>query len=136
VHLGQAAQHRRKVFVRVALAVVQRVDRRAQLLDGAAGEVLRGVEVGGPWASETNASMPCVSASSPVAALSASGMVVSSLGSITETSGTRARPIIVILVRRSVSVTMQNWETSAPVPEVDGSMINGGIGCSIRSMPS
>ena len=63
-------------------------------------------------------------------------MVVSSRGSITETSGTSARPMIVILVCRSVSVTMQNCETSAPVPDVDGSMIIGGIGCSIRSMPS
>jgi hypothetical protein len=80
--------------------------------------------------------MPWVSASSPVAALSASGMVVSSRGSITETSGTSARPMMVILVCRSVSVTMQNWETSAPVPDVDGSMISGGIGCSMRSMPS
>ena len=44
--------------------------------------------------------------------------------------------MMVIFVCRSVSVTMQNWETSAPVPDVDGSMIIGGIGCSIRSMPS
>ena len=92
--------------------------------------------VSGPWASETNASMPWVSASSPVAALSASDIVVSSRGSITETSGTSARPMMVILVCRTVSVTMQNWETSAPVPDVDGIMISGGIGCSMRSMPS
>ena len=92
--------------------------------------------VSGPWASETNASMPWVSASRPVAALRSSGIVVSSRGSITDTSGTSARPMMVILVCRSVSVTMQNWETSAPVPDVDGSMIIGGIGCSIRSMPS
>ena len=90
----------------------------------------------GPWASDTNASMPWVSASSPVAAFSHSGMVTSSRGSMTDTSGTSARPMIVILVCRSVSVTMQNCETSAPVPDVDGIMISGGIGCSIRSMPS
>ena len=80
--------------------------------------------------------MPWVSASSPVAAFSASDIVTSSRGSITETSGTSARPMIVILVCRTVSVTMQNCETSAPVPDVDGIMISGGIGCSIRSMPS
>ena len=92
--------------------------------------------VSGPCASETNASMPWVSASSPVAAPSASDIVVSSRGSITETSGTSARPMMVILVCRTVSVTMQNWETSAPVPDVDGIMISGGMGCSMRSMPS
>jgi hypothetical protein len=46
VYPGQPAQHRREVFVRVALAVVQRVDRGAQLLDSPAGEVLGGVEMG------------------------------------------------------------------------------------------
>ena len=49
------------------------------------------------WPSDTNASMPWVSASSPVAALSHSGIVVSSRGSMTVMSGTRARPRIVIL---------------------------------------
>jgi hypothetical protein len=44
--------------------------------------------------------------------------------------------MMVILVCRTVSVTMQNWETSAPVPDVDGIMISGGMGCSMRSMPS
>ncbi len=76
--------------------------------------------VSGPRARDTNASMPWVSASSPVAAFSSSGIVVSSRGSITETSGTSARPMIVIFVWRRVSVTMQNCETSAPVPDVDG----------------
>ena len=84
--------------------------------------------VSGSCASETNASMPWVSASRPVAAPSSSDIVVSSRGSITETSGTSARPMIVIFVCRTVSVTMQNWETSAPVPDVDGIMISGGIG--------
>ena len=44
--------------------------------------------------------------------------------------------MIVILVWRAVSVTMQNCETSAPVPDVDGIMISGGIGWAILSMPS
>ncbi len=44
--------------------------------------------------------------------------------------------MIVILVCRSVSVTMQNCDTSAPVPDVVGIMMSGGIGWSIRSMPS
>ena len=41
----------------------------------------------GLWASETNASMPWVSASRPVAALSHSGIVISSRGSVIEMSG-------------------------------------------------
>lgn len=94
------------------------------------------VGVSGPCARETKASMPCVSASRPVAALSHCGIVTSSRGSMTDTSGTSARPMMVIFVWRSVSVTMQNCETSAPVPDVDGIMIRGGIGWVIRSMPS
>ena len=82
----------------------------------------------GLWASDTNDSMPWVSASRPVAALSHSGMVISSRGSVIEMSGTRARPMIVIFTDRSVSVTMQNCETSAPVPEVLGIISSGGIG--------
>ena len=46
VHAREPPEHRRQVLVRLALAVVQRVDRRPQLLDGAAREVLGGVEVG------------------------------------------------------------------------------------------
>ncbi len=80
--------------------------------------------------------MPCVNASNPVAALSHSGMVVSRRGSMTVISGTRARPRMVILVLRVVSVTMQNCETSAPVPEVDGSTTSGGIGMVALSTPS
>ena len=80
--------------------------------------------------------MPWVSASRPVAALSQSGIVVSRCGSTIDMSGTSARPRIVILVLRAVSVTMQNCETSAPVPEVDGTITIGGIGSAIRSTPS
>ena len=72
--------------------------------------------------------MPCVSASRPVAALSQSGIVVRRRGSMTVMSGTSARPRMVILVLRVVSVTMQNCETSAPVPDVDGTTTSGGIG--------
>ena len=50
----------------------------------------------GLCASDTNASMPWVSASRPVAALSHSGIVISSRGSVIEMSGTSARPMIVI----------------------------------------
>ena len=82
----------------------------------------------GLCASDTNDSMPWVSASSPVAALSHSGIVVSSRGSVIEMSGTSARPMIVIFTERAVSVTMQNWETSAPVPDVLGIISSGGIG--------
>ena len=46
VHAREPAQHRRQVLVGLALAVVQRVDRRPQLLDGPPREVLGGVEVG------------------------------------------------------------------------------------------
>ena len=88
------------------------------------------------WPSDTNASMPWVSASRPVAALSHSGIVVSSRGSMTVRSGTSARPRIVILVLRVVSVTMQNCDTSAPVPDVDGTTTSGGIGSRALSTPS
>ena len=80
--------------------------------------------------------MPWVSASRPVAALSASGIVVSSRGSVSEMSGTSARPITVIFTERSVSVTMQNCETSAPVPEVLGIISIGGIGRVTWSTPA
>ncbi|SLC35636.1 Uncharacterised protein [Mycobacteroides abscessus subsp. abscessus] len=36
--------------------------------------------------------------------------------------------MMVILVPRVVSVTMQNCDTSAPVPDVVGTITNGGIG--------
>ena len=88
--------------------------------------------VSGPRASDTNASMPWVSASRPLAALSHSGIVTSSRGSTTDTSGTSARPMMVISVRRRVSVKVQDCERSAPVPDVLGNMISGGIGCSMR----
>ena len=89
----------------------------------------------GLWASDTNDSMPWVSASRPVAAFSHSGIVISSRGSVIEMSGTRARPMMVIFTDRSVSVTMQNWETSAPVPDVLGIISSGGIGLATRSTP-
>lgn len=63
-------------------------------------------------------------------------MVVSSRGSITEISGTRVRLMMVIFTCSVVSVTTQNCETSAPVPEVEGTMTVGGIGCTTRSTPS
>ncbi len=80
--------------------------------------------------------MPCVSASRPVAALSHSGIVVSSRGSVIDVSGTSARPMMVIFTDRSVSVTMQNCETSAPVPDVVGIINSGGIGCNTWSTPA
>ena len=87
-------------------------------------------------ARDTNASIACVSASSPLAALSHSGMVVKRRGSITEISGTSVRLMIVILMRAAVSVTTANWDTSAPVPEVEGTITVGGIGCTTLSTPS
>ena len=90
----------------------------------------------GLWASDTNDSMPWVSASRPVAAFSCSGMVISRRGSVIEMSGTRARPMMVIFTWRSVSLTMQNWLTSAPVPEVLGIISSGGIGWVTRSTPA
>ena len=88
------------------------------------------------WPSDTNASMPCVRASRPVAALSQSGIVVNRRGSMTVVSGTSARPRMVILVLRVVSVTMQNCDTSAPVPDVDGTTTSGGMGTCALSTPS
>jgi len=92
--------------------------------------------VSGLWARDTKASTPCVSASSPVVALSQSGMVVRRRGSITEISGTSVRLMMVILMWAAVSVTTANCDTSAPVPEVDGTIAVGGIGRSTLSTPS
>jgi hypothetical protein len=85
---------------------------------------------------DTYASMPWVSASSPVAAARSAGMVDSSRGSVTEISGTSARPMIVTFTLLAVSVMMQNWETSAPVPAVDGIISSGGIGRVTGSTPA
>ncbi len=51
-------------------------------------------------------------------------------------SGTSARPMIVIFTERAVSVTMQNWDTSAPVPDVLGIISSGGIGLLTWSTPA
>jgi len=79
--------------------------------------------------------MPWVRASRPVAAARSSGIVISSRASVTEMSGTRARPMIVIFTALAVSVMMQNWDTSAPVPAVVGIISSGGIGWHTRSTP-
>ena len=63
-------------------------------------------------------------------------MVVSTRGSITVMSGTSARPRMVILVPRAVSVTMQNCDTSAPVPDVVGTTTSGGMGMVALSTPA
>ena len=57
-------------------------------------------------------------------------------GSVTEISGTSARPPIVTLRCRVVSVTTQNCDTSEPEPPVVGTITIGGIGLVARSMPS
>ncbi len=44
--------------------------------------------------------------------------------------------MMVTFTERSVSVTMQNCETSAPVPDVLGIISSGGIGFSTRSTPA
>jgi hypothetical protein len=80
--------------------------------------------------------MPWDSASRAVCAESSAGIVVSRLGSVTEMSGTSARPAIVALSLRVVSVMTQNWETSEPEPPVLGTMTIGGMGLPIVSMPS
>ncbi len=43
--------------------------------------------------------------------------------------------MMVTFTERAVSVTMQNWLTSAPVPDVLGMIRSGGIGWVIRSTP-
>ena len=80
--------------------------------------------------------MAWLSASRPVWAVSSGGIVVSSSGSVSEISGTSARPPIVAFSPRSVSVTTQNCETSAPEPPVVGTITMGGMGLVARSMPS
>ena len=44
--------------------------------------------------------------------------------------------MIVTFTALAVSVMMQNWETSAPVPAVDGIISSGGIGRVTRSTPA
>ena len=63
-------------------------------------------------------------------------MVVSSAGSMIDRSGTSARPMIVTFTERAVSVMMQNWDTSAPVPDVLGIISSGGIGLLTWSTPA
>jgi len=87
-------------------------------------------------ASETEDSIAWLSASRPVCAVSSLDMVMSSSGSVSEMSGTSARPPIVALIRCLVSVTTQNWDTSEPEPPVVGTMTMGGIGLVARSIPS
>jgi hypothetical protein len=62
--------------------------------------------------------------------------VVKSSGSVSEISGTSARPPIVTLNWRRVSVTTQNCDTSDPEPPVVGTITIGGIGLVARSIPS
>ena len=69
-------------------------------------------------------------------AVSSGDIVVRISGSVSETSGTSARPPIVALRPREVSVTTQNCDTSAPEPPVVGTMTMGGIGLVARSIPS
>ena len=64
------------------------------------------------------------------------GMVVSARGSVTEMSGTSARPPIVALMWRLVSVTTQNWDTSEPDPPVVGTMTVGGSGPGTLATPA
>ena len=87
-------------------------------------------------ASDTHDSIAWLSASSPVCAVNSADIVVSNSGSVTEISGTSARPPIVALKRRLVSVTTQNCDTSDPEPPVVGTITIGGIGLLAWSMPS
>ena len=80
--------------------------------------------------------MQWVSTSIPHWAVTSGGTVASTRGSTTVTSGTRPRPMIVILVCRAGSLTMQNWDTSEPLPAVVGMATTGGNGRVARSMPS
>ena len=64
------------------------------------------------------------------------GTVVSVRGSVTEMSGISARAPIVIFIRRAVSVTTQNCETSDPDPPVVGTMTVGGSGPSTFPTPA
>ena len=72
----------------------------------------------------------------PVCAVNSGDIVVSTCGSVTEISGTSARPPIVAFRRRLASVTTQNCDTSDPEPPVVGTITIGGIGLVARSMPS
>ena len=72
--------------------------------------------------------MAWLKASMPVWAVTRPSMVESSSGSEMEISGISDFEMIVILILRSLSAIMENWDTSEPEPEVEGSTISGGSG--------
>ena len=69
---------------------------------------------------ETKDSTACVSASMPVAAVTARGMPVISAASSAAITGTSLPSTIGVLVRATVSVTTATAVTSEPVPAVVG----------------
>ncbi len=94
------------------------------------------MSVSGVAASETKDSMPCVRASTPVAAASSLSFVLSSSGSTMAMSGTSDLEMIDILSLRCESTMMVNWLTSEPAPAVVGTITIGGKGRVILLIPS
>ncbi len=81
---------------------------------------------------ETYASMPCVSVSTPTAAVSDGGIDNVSSKSTSASVGNRLTLSIIIFTSRSVSVITATFVTSLPVPAVVGMAISGTPGRGIR----
>src|SRR5512138_2192332 len=90
----------------------------------------------GVAAMETYASTACVSASIPVAAVSAGGLPTMSTGSLIATFGVQRQSTIAIFTCVLVFVMMQKRVISLAVPAVVLIATNGGIGFLVLLMPS
>ena len=84
---------------------------------------------------EMYASIACVNASTPTAAVRCGGVVSESNASTIATRARRHGLLSIILTFRSVSVITVTLETSLPVPPVVGMAINGALGFGILSTP-
>ncbi|MNJ60384.1 hypothetical protein D3C77_561080 [compost metagenome] len=90
----------------------------------------------GVAAVDTYASIACVNASKPVAAVSEGGIPIINSGSLIDNAGVTCLSTIAIFTLRAVSVMIVNFVTSLPVPAVVLIAIKGTIGFSDTSTPS
>ena len=74
---------------------------------------------------EIYASIACVNASTPTAAVKWGGVVTDNSGSTSATAGSKHALLSIILTLRSVSVSTVTFVTSLPVPPVVGIAIKG-----------
>ena len=84
---------------------------------------------------DTYASMPCVSVSTPTAAVSPGGIESDSSKSTSATAGRRCASSIIIFTSRAVSVITVTFVTSLPVPAVVGIATSGTPACGTLCRP-